>query len=159
MHSLALGDAQQFHATLDFALCLSAAAFSSPQGEAPPEPIPKVARPPGTALAGDLHCRADFDESSHYELGATVNGKGVEGKVAFRYLASDGVDLSSELQPKTAEMEAGKSVALSAASDSMSANLSAPFVAATQDYRGSLEVSFDLDNTSPVMVDAICTLR
>jgi hypothetical protein len=111
------------------------------------------------AFAGDFHCRAEVDESSHYELGAAVSGNGVKGNVTFRYLTTDGIDLTSELQPKTATVDLGKSVSLSAASDSMAAKLSTAFVPETHEYRGSLEVSFDLDNTSPVMVDAVCTFR
>ena len=115
--------------------------------------------PSGPVFAQALHCRADFDETSHYELSAVLSERGVDGKVGFRYLSEDGIDLKSDLDPKSIVFVAGKTIKLSASNDSMAASLQADAAASSGTYSGVLHVNFNLDNLSPVDVNADCTIR
>lgn len=111
------------------------------------------------AFAATLLCRADYDDGSHYELAANVGERGVEGLVGLRYVTTDGIDLHSDLTPKSQSFAPGKRLLLRAESETMGANLDAANDAGADGYRGSLEMNFDLEHAEPFSVDAACTLR
>jgi len=111
---------------------------------------------PLPVYAGSLHCRADYDESSHYELTAQVSGETIQGAVGFRYVTSDNIDLHADLSPKQQRVEPGKGISFEAANDSMSVKLETVFEKAG--YKGPLEVSFSLDHAEPLTLDAVCAL-
>jgi len=111
------------------------------------------------AFAETLNCRADYDEGSHYEISAAVNGRAISGDVAFRFLSNDGINLHSALKPQTQNFELARKIELTARDENMSVALKADFETGAQDYEGVLTVTFDLQDAQPVVVNAQCTLQ
>ncbi|MGZ3655492.1 MAG: hypothetical protein ACXVB9_20215 [Bdellovibrionota bacterium] len=111
------------------------------------------------AFAETLNCRADYDEGSHYEISAAVNGRAISGDVAFRFLSNDGINLHSALKPQTQSFDVGKKIELTARDENMSVALRTDFETGSKDYEGVLTVTFDLQDAQPVDVNAQCTLQ
>lgn len=112
---------------------------------------------PSQASAAELFCRADFDESSHYEVTALVGAGGLEGSVALRFRSDDGMDLHADLRPESQAIIPGQAVRFNAQGEAMGASLDVAF--ANGEYRGVLGVSFGLDHAEPLALDTVCTLR
>ena len=110
-------------------------------------------------VAGEFRCRADFDETSHYEFHGDITGTGISGPLELRYLSSDGIDLKGTLTAKTATFAPGAALSLTAANDSMGAELKTTFDPASKSYLGTLAISFDLDQSSPAEQNASCTVQ
>lgn len=112
-----------------------------------------------SAFAETLQCRADFDESSHYELSAEVHPRTESSPASFRYVTEDGIDLRASLVASSEAIVPGQTVSIVAANENMGATVHAAFDAATKSYRGTMLVTFDLQQADPVELDASCTVQ
>jgi hypothetical protein len=111
------------------------------------------------AHAEKFQCRADFDESSHYELSAETESGSIRGSVVFRYVTEDGIDLSAELSPKEQKFESEKFFRVMAENQNMRVLAEGIFDRTQEKFSGNIRVNFDLEHADPVELAAICTLN
>lgn len=109
--------------------------------------------------AGELKCRAPFDDSSYYHFTASLDERSrIDGKINFAYFTNDGFELHAEMEPVEQRIEPGKSFFLKARGDSMSIEAGADLSPEGTKYEGALKVSFSLDGTPGLEVWMSCEL-
>jgi hypothetical protein len=95
----------------------------------------------------------------YYEFRGSINGSVTSGPLGLRFHTSDGIDLRGTLEAKSANFARGTALTVNAANDSMGVDLKTTFDVATKSYRGTLAVSFGLDQSSPAEQAATCTVQ
>jgi hypothetical protein len=108
------------------------------------------------AYSATLHCRSDYDDSSHYEITASL---GKRGTVGLRYVTEDGVDLHSDLSAKKQEVSLGHSIRLEAENATMGLRLDTVFDSGSLSYKGTAQLRFSLEHAEPVDLAADCFVR
>jgi len=109
--------------------------------------------------AGELNCRAPFDDSSYYHLTASLDEDArILGGVDFAYFTNDGFELHAEMEPVEQRVEPEKSLFLKARGDFMSIEAEAELSPEGTKYEGALKVSFSLDGAPDLEVLMSCDL-
>jgi hypothetical protein len=106
------------------------------------------------AQAADLFCVAPFDETSRYEVTASLDAD--KSLMHFAYRAED-IDLETELEIKERAFAPKRSLRFVAENENM--RIAGDSAFSQENYLGTLTVYFSLENVEPVEVEMICRIQ